>query len=353
MRRNDGNNIDNHKDHQGGQRDEDGNDNAGKKGSVRWRVTPLHAAAVFDAPPRVLKRMIQAHPLSAALEDDRGNLPLHLAFHSGMGEVQLSMLINAYRPGIDHTNNGGKVPLQCAREGLTQCLDRYMFTVRREFDTRLNHQMAEAEGVRYRLGKQLEDAEYERERLEDETVKLNHAHADVMNRVRVEHSEEVQELMVDIDRLRDEIEMYANEQDRIRNGGGNDDDGENNNANNHNDDRDRDGGEERTMAAMKMFEENIEKKFGQLREEQIEQRLSMFMMEGGRREGVGQASMAAPGDQEQQDQDNNGLTRVNIIDSTIAALDRSKGGRGGDCADVPRSARALLSRMLCSCIAME
>ena len=80
-----------------------------------------------------------------------------------------------------------------------------MFTVRREFGTRLNHQMTEAEGVRYRLGRQLEDAEYERERLEDENVKLKDAHADVMNRVRVEHSEEVQELRVDIDRLRDEI----------------------------------------------------------------------------------------------------------------------------------------------------
>ena len=86
------------------------------------------------------------------------------------------------------------------------------------------------------------------------------------------------------------------------------------------------------MAAIKMFEENIEKKFGQLREEQMEQmeqRSSMFMMEGGGREGVGQASTTAPGDQEQQDCDNNGLTRVNSINSTIAALDRSKGGRGG------------------------
>ena len=100
----------------------------------------------------------------------------------------------------------------------------------------------------------MEDAEYKRERLEDETVKLNHVPADVMNRVRVEHSKEVQELMVYINRLRDEIRMYANKQDRIRNGGVNDEDGGNNNG-----DRDRAGREERTMAAMKMFEENIEK----------------------------------------------------------------------------------------------
>ena len=81
-----------------------------------------------------------------------------------------------------------------------------------------------------------------------------------MNQVRVEHSEEVQELRIDINRLRDEIEIYANKRDSIRNGGGQKNDNKNNNANNHNDDRVRDDGEEKTMAEMKMFEETIEKK---------------------------------------------------------------------------------------------
>ena len=102
-----------------------------------------------------------------------------------------------------------------------------------------------------------------------------------MNRVRVEHSEEVQELRVDIYRLRDEIEIYANERDSICNGGGNKNNNKNNNANNHNDDRVRDDREEKTMSAMKMFEETIEKKICQLREEHMENRLSMFMTEGG------------------------------------------------------------------------
>ena len=74
--------------------------------------------------------------------------------------------------------------------------------------------------------------------------------------------------------------MYANKRECNRNGGGKGDDDENTITNNHNDNIDRDGRKERTMAAMKMFEETIEKKFSQLREEQMEQISSMFMMEG-------------------------------------------------------------------------
>ena len=58
LRRNDGNGIyiendndNSNKDHQEGHRDINSNGGSGKKGSVRWRVTPFHAAAVFDVPP--------------------------------------------------------------------------------------------------------------------------------------------------------------------------------------------------------------------------------------------------------------------------------------------------------------
>lgn len=49
-------------------------------GRIRWRLLPLHAAIIFQAPPEIVEELLIAYPQSARARDDQGMLPIHLAF---------------------------------------------------------------------------------------------------------------------------------------------------------------------------------------------------------------------------------------------------------------------------------
>lgn len=86
----------------------------GGDGRVKWRITVLHAAVIFDAPLGLFRKILEAHPAAATLKDDRGNLPLHLAFKSGLDEGRINLLIDAHRDSKDTRNNKGLTPVECA-----------------------------------------------------------------------------------------------------------------------------------------------------------------------------------------------------------------------------------------------
>eukprot|EP00566_Odontella_aurita_P007118 CAMPEP_0113542168 /NCGR_PEP_ID=MMETSP0015_2-20120614/9452_1 /TAXON_ID=2838 /ORGANISM="Odontella" /LENGTH=748 /DNA_ID=CAMNT_0000442185 /DNA_START=370 /DNA_END=2616 /DNA_ORIENTATION=- /assembly_acc=CAM_ASM_000160 len=82
-------------------------------GRIKWRITALHAAVIFDAPPDQFRNILEAHPASAKLRDDRGNLPIHLAFKTGLDEGRINILLDAYRGGLEVKNNKGLTPMDC------------------------------------------------------------------------------------------------------------------------------------------------------------------------------------------------------------------------------------------------
>jgi hypothetical protein len=51
-------------------------------GKLKWRILPLHAAMIFQAPVEVVEYILEAFPYAAQCKDDRGMLPLHLAFRN-------------------------------------------------------------------------------------------------------------------------------------------------------------------------------------------------------------------------------------------------------------------------------
>lgn len=51
-------------------------------GRLRWRLLPLHAAIIFQAPVAVTEALLEAYPAAASQKDDQGMLPLHLAFRN-------------------------------------------------------------------------------------------------------------------------------------------------------------------------------------------------------------------------------------------------------------------------------
>lgn len=86
-------------------------------GSIKWRQTPLHAAVNFNAPMKLLSKLLRIHPDAVRLRDDRGNLPLHLAFRNGLQEEKIALLAELFPDGVNAKNNRGKTPLECDGDG--------------------------------------------------------------------------------------------------------------------------------------------------------------------------------------------------------------------------------------------
>jgi hypothetical protein len=86
-------------------------------GKLRWRLLPLHAACIFQAPSMVILLLLQEFPHSAAAKDDQGMLPLHLAFRQQpMNFTVLEELMTAYPSGVTVKDRRGRTPLQAVAQ---------------------------------------------------------------------------------------------------------------------------------------------------------------------------------------------------------------------------------------------
>jgi hypothetical protein len=86
-------------------------------GKLRWRLLPLHAACIFQAPSMVILLLLQEFPPSAAAKDDQGMLPLHLAFRQQpMNFTVLEELMTAYPGGVTVKDRRGRTPLQAVAQ---------------------------------------------------------------------------------------------------------------------------------------------------------------------------------------------------------------------------------------------
>lgn len=90
-------------------------------GKLRWRLLPLHAACIFQAPSLVIKLLLDEFPQSAAAKDDQGMLPLHLAFRQQpMNFTVLEELMTAYPAAATIKDRRGRTPLQAVQSPTEQ-----------------------------------------------------------------------------------------------------------------------------------------------------------------------------------------------------------------------------------------
>eukprot|EP00978_Attheya_sp_CCMP212_P034389 scaffold143857_cov52-Attheya_sp.AAC.5 len=84
-------------------------------GDIRWRVLPIHAALLHDAPEELIQLIMQQYSEGMTCTDDLGNLPIHLAFTSGYSEEILGRMIEAHPNCLHIQNSKHRTPLECAK----------------------------------------------------------------------------------------------------------------------------------------------------------------------------------------------------------------------------------------------
>ncbi|KAL3786720.1 hypothetical protein ACHAWO_013707 [Cyclotella atomus] len=86
---------------------------------MRWRMLPLHAAIIFNAPLTVIKGLLKVYPHATTYTDDQGMLPLHLAFRSQSEEDIVLALLDVYPEAMERGDSKGRVPSQLAPKNST------------------------------------------------------------------------------------------------------------------------------------------------------------------------------------------------------------------------------------------
>jgi hypothetical protein len=85
---------------------------------TRWKLLPLHAAVIFQAPTPVVASLLESFVAASSKRDDQGMLPLHLAFrhhHSG-DETQLEMILQHYPAGVTVRDRRERSPLDHGKD---------------------------------------------------------------------------------------------------------------------------------------------------------------------------------------------------------------------------------------------
>ena len=82
----------------------------------RWRLLPLHAAVIFQAPETVLLTIIKAFPAATSERDDQGMTALHLAFRHQQEEHLIEKILNEYPNAALTKDNQGRLPIDCCAE---------------------------------------------------------------------------------------------------------------------------------------------------------------------------------------------------------------------------------------------
>lgn len=84
---------------------------------VRWKLLPIHAAIIFQAPCTVVKTLLETYPGALTKRDDQGMLPLHLAFrHKHDDDDLLELLLTKYPDAVRVVDQRGRLPLEHGRE---------------------------------------------------------------------------------------------------------------------------------------------------------------------------------------------------------------------------------------------
>ena len=84
-----------------------------KSGVLRWRMLPIHAALVFNAPFDVVLRLYHLYPGAIRCRNDLGMLPLHHVFMYGNEDRILELFLDVFPEALSVVDDKGRLPLGC------------------------------------------------------------------------------------------------------------------------------------------------------------------------------------------------------------------------------------------------
>ena len=100
-------------------------------GELRWRMLPLHAAILFQAPDSIITAILNAHPEAAQGADDSGMLPVHVALAKRCSETVLNALLRAYPQSMTVRDGRGNLPIDVARRSKSVHREAYVEALER------------------------------------------------------------------------------------------------------------------------------------------------------------------------------------------------------------------------------
>ena len=103
----------------------------GGSGELRWRMLPLHAAILFQAPDNIVTAILDAHPDAAQGADDSGMLPVHVALAKRCTETVLHALLRAYPQSMTVRDGRGNLPIDVARRSKSVHREAYVEALER------------------------------------------------------------------------------------------------------------------------------------------------------------------------------------------------------------------------------
>lgn len=163
-----------------------------KSQQVRWKLLPLHAAIIFQAPIYVVTALIERYPTAASRRDDQGMLPLHLAFrHKQEDEELLEHLLVQNPTAVTVRDRRDRTPLEHGRES--------------RFSAKLMRLYAEAmvtacaHGGSMQKHPHLSHTDTFTANTESLTHSGNHTHASQIARLEAEHEAKITVLKADHD----------------------------------------------------------------------------------------------------------------------------------------------------------
>ena len=84
--------------------------------NIRWKLLPLHAAVIFQAPKIVIECMLKEFPMAAGKRDDQGMLPLHLGFRHKQEEPLLKLLMEQYPSAVKVKDRRDRLPIEHGKD---------------------------------------------------------------------------------------------------------------------------------------------------------------------------------------------------------------------------------------------
>lgn len=167
-----------------------------KNHQVRWKLLPLHASIIFQAPSAVVISLLQSYTQAAQKTDDQGMLPLHLAFrHKQDDEELLEALLKHFPKSVRATDNRNRLPLDHARD--------------LKFSSKIMKIYAEASIAANEAHRHQPVAP------EANLTNLKHKHTEEIRRLKAVYEEKIHELRERIDKDAKQSKVVVEERERL------------------------------------------------------------------------------------------------------------------------------------------
>jgi hypothetical protein len=85
-------------------------------GTLRWKLLPIHAAVIFNAPVPVIDSLLHSFAEGASYKDDQGMVPLHLAIQMNSDHSVVEKLVAALPESVKAQDRKGRTPRALAEK---------------------------------------------------------------------------------------------------------------------------------------------------------------------------------------------------------------------------------------------